>query len=472
MAHILITDADKHFDRALSTRLSEIGHRVTVLYSADELLRAIITQEPDVILLNSAVNNGRGIDLIPEIIKTPSSPEVIIITDTPDPEEAGKAIEAGAWEYVIKKPSNKTLLHHLAHSLTYRIQKVAEGPPHALKHETFRDIIGSSPQMRACIDVMAQASKGDAHVLIVGETGTGKELSALAIHNNSNRADKNFVVVDCAALPENLVESILFGYEKGAFTGADTSQDGLVQQADGGTLFLDEVGELPLGVQKSFLRVLQEKAFRKVGGKEQIRSDFRIISASNRDLDEQVEKRKFREDLLFRLRAFTIKLPPLKERKQDIKELVLYRITKLRKEQGIAQKEFSPDFFDMMMQYNWPGNVRELFNAVDRAVTAAQSEPVLFSRHLPVNIRVQLAKSRTITGAPHGRDAERPDRLLGTLPTIGELRKRTIEETEQGYLRELMSITEGDIDEACRISGLSKSRLYALLKRYSITPSW
>ncbi len=472
MAHVSIVDADRLFCKSLSFRITEIGHKVTVLYSAEDLIRTISTHEPDVILLNSSMNSGRGIDLIPEIIKTPPSPEVIIITDAPDPEEAGKAIEAGAWEYVIKKPSNKALLHHLAHALKYRIQKVAEGPPHALKHETFRDIIGSSPQLSTCIDLMAQASKGNAHVLIIGETGTGKELSARAIHNSSNRADRSFVVVDCAALPENLVESILFGYEKGAFTGADTPQDGLVQQADGGTLFLDEVGELPLSAQKSFLRVLQEKTFRKVGGKKHIASDFRIISASNRDLDEQVQKKKFREDLLFRLRAFTIKLPALRERKEDIKELLPYGIAEFCQKQEIERKEYSSDFFDALMQYNWPGNVRELLNAIDRAVTAAHSERILFSKHLPINVRVQLAKSRTVTGTEPDTKQKKDTLSQRYLPTIGEMRKRTIEETEESYLRELMSIAEGDIGKACRISGLSQSRLYALLKRHSITPSW
>jgi two-component system NtrC family response regulator len=472
MAHVLIVDTDTSSYRVLGSLAAERGHRVTPLSTADDVLRTVKARPVDVVFLNNAVDDGKGIELIPEIIKTPSSPEVIILSDAPDPEEAAKAIESGAWEYLYKKSSHKILLHHLEQALQYRAHKVERAPLYHPRHETFSDIIGTSPQMRACIDLIAQASKGDAHVLIVGETGTGKELSALALHNNSNRADKNFVVVDCAALPENLVESILFGYEKGAFTGADAPQDGLVQQADGGTLFLDEVGELPPSVQKSFLRVLQEKSFRKVGGRKQIRSDFRIICASNRDLDELVEKKRFREDLLFRLRAFTVKLPPLRERKQDIPELVLFRVAKLYRDLGIEQKEFSSDFFDVLTQYGWPGNVRELFNAIDRAVTAAQSEPVLFPKHLPINIRARLARARTITGAEPDAGPREADRRAGYLPTIGQLRKQTVEEAEQSYLRELMSITEGDIGQACRISGLSKSRLYALLKRYSITPSW
>jgi two-component system NtrC family response regulator len=472
MAHIVLVDSDNYFSRSLQSQLVERGHRVTMLATTRDVLQTIDTYRTDIVFLGGTVDDGKGIELIPEIVKTASSPEVIVIADRPDPDEAAKAIESGAWEYIARKSSPRALLHHLADILHYRSQKVAEGPFHYLRHETFRDIIGSSPQMRSCIDLMAQASVGDAHILIMGETGTGKELSALALHNNSNRAGGNFVVVDCAALPENLVESILFGYEKGAFTGADSPQDGLVQQADGGTLFLDEVGELPLLVQKSFLRVLQERSFRKVGGKKQIQSDFRIICASNRDLDELVEKKRFREDLLFRMRAFTIKLPPLRERKQDIKELVLFRVARLYEQQGIEEKEFSSDFFDVLMQYDWPGNVRELFNAVDRAVTAARSEPVLFPKHLPINIRVQMAKSRMTVEARPGAAPAGGGRHSPSLPTIEKVRKRAIEQAERAYLRELMSMTGGDISEACKISGLSKSRLYALLKRYSITPSW
>ena len=179
-----------------------------------------------------------------------------------------------------------------------------------------------------CLDLVAQAAKSDANVLITGETGTGKELFALAIHNNSRRARNSFVVVDCAALPKNLVESVLFGHEKGAFTSADRAQEGLIRQADGGTLFLDEVGELSPSVQKSFLRVLQERRFRPVGGKEEIKSNFRLIAASNRDLNDLVQRKQFREDLLFRLRTLTIELPPLRERLEDIKELAQHYIAR------------------------------------------------------------------------------------------------------------------------------------------------
>ena len=304
----------------------------------------------------------------------------------------------------------------------------------------------------------------DANVLISGETGTGKELFAWAIHNNSRRAGKRFVVVDCAALPETLVESILFGYERGAFTGADKAQSGLIKRADGGTLFLDEVGEMPLSVQKSFLRVLQEHKFRQVGGGPEILSDFRLIAATNRDLNSMVQQHRFRKDLLFRLRAFSMELPRLRDRTDDIREIAAHHVSKLSETYGFAKKSFSPDFFEVLHRYDWPGNVRELVNALERAVSAASHEPVLFPKHLPVYIRVHLVRA----SLEQGQDNTVPSSFFARpLPGLMEVRETSMAEVEQRYLRELMTLTS-DMQEASAISGLSRSRLYALLKKHGI----
>jgi two-component system NtrC family response regulator len=275
-------------------------------------------------------------------------------------------------------------------------------------------------------------------------------------------------VVDCTALPENLVESVLFGHVKGAFTGADRDQDGLIAQADGGTLFLDEVGELPLEIQKRFLRVLQEKRFRRVGGKRERQSEFRLIAATNRDLDEMVERGRFREDLLFRLRALTIELPPLRNRREDIKPLALHHITALCDQYGTDTKGFSPDFFDVLAAYDWPGNVRELNQAMEQALASAGPEPVLFPKDLPTEIRVSLARKSvgepsSAIGGTYG-DLE----SLEELPTIQQLRDGVIADAEERYLRELLARSGGEIEECCRISGLSRSRLYSLLKKHDI----
>jgi two-component system NtrC family response regulator len=308
-------------------------------------------------------------------------------------------------------------------------------------------------------------ASSNANVLITGETGTGKELFAVGIHKNSPRANKNFVVVDCAALPDNLVESILFGHEKGAYTGADRARDGLILQADGGTLFLDEVGELPLPVQKSFLRTLQERKFRPVGGKEEIESDFRLIAASNRNLDDMVRQDKFREDLLFRLRSFSIELPPLRERPEDIKDLTTYYLELLSKRYEIEPKDFSPEFFDVLTSYPWPGNVRELINALERALVNGRYERILFPKHLPTHIRAQIARSSV--GEKETAEIKiTPSSKI--FPKIQSLRERALANVEAQYLRDLISFTQGNIKEACQISGLSRSRLYLLLKKYNV----
>jgi two-component system NtrC family response regulator len=372
----------------------------------------------------------------------------------------------GVWDYIQKPSSVDALILPLVRALQYREEKKAKQAVLPLKRE---GIVGSSTQITRCLDLLAQVANSEANVLVTGETGTGKELFAVAIHQNSRRAHKNFVVVDCAALPETLVESILFGHEKGAYTGADRPRDGLILQADGGTLFLDEVGELPLSVQKSFLRVLQQKKFRPVGGKNEIQSDFRLIAASNRDLDQMVGQNRFREDLLFRLRAFMIEIPPLRERKEDIRDLLSHYMVELCDRYRIEGKDLSPELMDLLLSYPWPGNVRELIHALERTLISARYERVLFPKHLPTHIRVQTARSSVGEKEPESSSLAPSSRAF---PTIQEMRDRVVDDAERKYLHDLLSFTQGNIQEACRISGLSRSRFYLLLKKYRISKSF
>ena len=380
-----------------------------------------------------------------------------------DPDGAELAIKNGAWDYIEKPSSIKEMMLPFLRALQYREEKKARTPAVALKWE---GIIGSSPRMRSCFDILAQAANSDASVLIMGETGTGKELFARAIHENSPRANKNFVVVDCTALPKTLVESTLFGYEKGAFTGADKDQDGLVRQAHGGTLFLDEVGELPLVIQKAFLRVLQEHRFRPVGSKKEIESDFRLVAATNRNLDEMVEAHHFRRDLLFRLQTFTIDLPALRERKEDIRELVMYHMAKLSERYGIGAKGFAPEFLDSLIAYDWPGNVQGArqrrregaHHGPPGADPLRQTSPDPHSGEPCPGIRDE--------GSAPGRQRVRPS---SPLPPLKGFRESALQEAERQYLEDLMSIAGSNIKEACRISGLSRPRLYALMKKYRVS---
>jgi two-component system NtrC family response regulator len=330
-------------------------------------------------------------------------------------------------------------------------------------------IVGESQKLSSCLDLLTQAAGSNVNVLITGETGTGKELFAKAVHSNSSRAKRSFVVVDCTSLPETLVESVLFGHARGAFTGADRSEEGLIKQADGGTLFLDEIGELPFLVQKRFLRVIQEHSFRPVGGRQEIESDFRLVAATNRDLESMVRQGRFREDLFFRLRTLIIELPPLRELFEDIKKLTIHYMKDLCERFGIEPKGASPEFWDVVTEYQWPGNVRELIQALEKALLSAKDEPMLFPKHLPTYIRIQVArdsfpKKPASQGTPEMRSGapKVPSKLK-------EVRNAAVFEAEQRYLKDLISFVGGDADKACRISGLSRSRFYTLLRKYRQT---
>ena len=292
--------------RALTRKVESMGHETGCAYTLKEGIKKAQSGFFDVIFLDVRMPDGSGLDMITPMRMSSSSPEIIIITGAGDPDGAELAIKNGAWDYIEKTSSINLMVLPMVRALQYREAAKIKNPMPTIKTH---NIVGGSPCMKALLVQVAQASQTEANVLITGNTGTGKELLAWAIHKNSARVNANFVVVDCAALSETLVESMLFGYEKGAYTSADRAREGLIKQADGGTLFLDEIGELPFTVQKAFLRVLQESKFRPLGGKQEIESNFRLISATNRRLDEMAAKGHFLNDLLFRLQALPLKSP-------------------------------------------------------------------------------------------------------------------------------------------------------------------
>jgi two-component system NtrC family response regulator len=264
------------------------------------------------------------------------------------------------------------------------------------------------------------------------------------------------------------VESVLFGHEKGSFTGADRVREGLILQADGGTLFLDEVGELPPDIQKTFLRVLQERRYRPIGGRREQESDFRLVAATNRDLEQMVRDGLFREDLYFRLRTFMINLPPLRTHRGDIAELAMNQIAKLAKRYGVSVKGLSPEFLETLLQYEWPGNVRELLNTVERAFAQAQDEPILFPYHLPADLRVKARLSSAQKGQAFGEAVRKASSSPTPFPKLQVVRKGAIEQAEKGYVAELLRLTGGDMKEAARTSGLSRSQIYRLMQKHGI----
>lgn len=456
MAHILIVDDDKVLADMLAGQMNLSGHSTESVYTLSDGLQLVRQGSFDVVLLDVQLPDGNGLDEVARFKNVLSDPEIIIITGQGEADGAEKAIISGAWCYIEKPHVIRELSLHLTRALQYRQEKMKVFQvPVALKR---KNIIGSSPAINRCLDQVARAASSEVSVLVTGPTGTGKELFAKAIHENSARADKNFVVVDCAALPETLIESTLFGHVRGAFTNADRDQDGLVKHAHGGTLFLDEVGELPLSIQKTFLRLLQEHEYRPVGSSHQLHSNFRLVAATNRDLAEWVREGKFREDLLFRLQAFTIALPPLVERREDIRELVLFFIARLCDRYGVENKGVAADFIEALSAHDWPGNVRELYQTIEQVFTNPFLGPTCFAVHLPNKFRILQARAEFAEKRGEQADAS-------MLPSWREYK----ETSEKEYLMKLKDFSQGNVSLACRIADMSRTRFYQLLQKYDLS---
>ncbi len=462
IAKILIIDDDVTLCSMLIKQLNRTGHETGSANTLEEGLLLANGENWDCILLDVQMPDGNGLEYLPQFIETPSSPEVIIITGHGAADGAEKAIRGGAWSYIEKPHVIRDLPLHLIRALQFREEKQRiKVVPVSLKRGA---IIGQSNALNKCLDRLATAASNDINVLITGETGTGKELFSQALHDNSNRSEKPFVVVDCASLPDTLIESTLFGHVKGAFTGADRAQEGLIQHAHNGTLFLDEVGELPLAIQKNFLRILQERKFRPVGGTKEIISNFRLVTATNRDLSQMVTDGRFRGDLLFRLHAMNITLPPLRDRLEDVRELVVYFLGKLCERYQKETKGIAPDFIENLAAYNWPGNIRELHQTVEQIFAESVDAPTLYSIHLPQQMRIQLARD----GVQKSSTPSDTKAVQNNPPTSLPPWKTFKIESERNYMKDIMRLSNNNIKKACDISSLSRARIYQLLEKHGI----
>ena len=490
MGNILIIDDDAEVRETLLSLTRRMRHAGEAVGSIAQGLARLRQGGVDVVFLDVSLPDGNGLDALSEIKALPDSPEVIILTGRGDPDGAELAIQGGVWDYLLKPSPLKETMLTLERALKYREGKRGACGPVALVRE---DVVGKSRAMRVCFDAVAGAAGAVSSVLITGETGTGKELFARTIHLNSARAARPFVVVDCAALTETLVESTLFGHRKGAFTGADSDRVGLVKLADSGTLFLDEVGEMPLNLQKAFLRVLQERRFRPVGASQEVESDFRLMAATNRDLEQTVEQGSFRSDLLYRIKTIPISLPPLRERREDIKPLCVFRVGQLCEQYGLPLKGFDQDFFQVLEGYLWPGNVRELFNVLERAFVVSGPERTLYAMHLPQDVRIKVAKAsfrrtqatqapQAVAAQPELQAEAKASALAepltiapfgGAWPELAQAMTQTLKAckdvVERRYLQALLQRTGGDMQKAVEASGLSRSHFYALLKKCGLS---
>jgi len=464
MAKILVVDDDELFRELLCTSVSRHGHVSLGAESLAQARRILAGQAVDVVYMDVRLPDGSGALALEELRAVKDPPEVIIVTGQGDPDGAELALRCGAWDYIEKPASVDRMTLPMLRALSYRAEKRRQRIP-ALPETS--GIVGKSPRLASCLAQAGMAAASGVDVFITGETGTGKEIFARAIHASGSRAQGPFVVVDCTTLPGSLAESVLFGHERGSFTGADRKQAGLIEQANGGTLFLDEVGELPLAIQAKFLRVLQERSYRPVGGGQVRQSEFRLVAATNRDLAAMAERGEFRQDLLYRLGAFCLELPPLRERDGDIKTLLEWRVAQHAARSQHPAPEPSPEYLELLLSHHWPGNVREFLQSVDMSLVSAQGEAMLLPQHLPLELRVRLMRGRV---SSHGFAEAQP--VLKTKLTVAgpwrTHRAQLLDKAEAEYFSALMVQTRGDAALASEVSGLKTARLYELLGKHGL----
>lgn len=454
MAKLLLIDDEQMMHILFADVAEGLGHKFDGGLSLADGMRMAESGSHDVIFLDVLLPDGNGIEELDHFKALPNKPEVIVITSYGDSSGAAKVLEQGGWEYLTKPLTVDKIEQSVRDVVTYRSHKSDQ--PEATRPSS---IIGSSPKLMQCLAKISEAAAMDVTTMIFGETGTGKELFAKAVHQQGNRADRPFVTLDCAALSPTLIGSQLFGHVRGAFTGADRSREGVIAQAHRGTLFMDEIGELPLEMQASFLRVLETGQFRPVGGQKESESDFKLVAATNKDLEEMARLGLFRSDLLYRLRGVTVTLPPLRERSEDIEIIARHYIEQACAAHESCNKEISDEFWATLRSYPWPGNVRELKHAISRALAAAQDGPVIYSRHLPTQIRIKAAQ-QGIDEVPTAIDAPSVD----VFPKLKDYRNKA----EREYVEMLLDKSERKMKRAAEMAGVSRGYLYELLKKHGV----
>jgi nitrogen regulation protein NR(I) len=385
---ILVIDDDTEVRYSLNRVLSSQRYEVQEAPSGEEGVAAVKKQAPDVVLLDNRMTGMSGLETLQHIRAANPKQLVIFMTAYGTAQTAIEAMKFGAFDYVVKPFDPPKLLALVESALrTQADNKSAAGYKPVINTEEHKEgIVGASPAMQQVFKIIGQFAASDASVMITGESGTGKELVARSLHRHSHRASKPYVAVNCAAIPENLIESELFGHERGSFTGATAQRLGKFEQCDGGTIFLDEIGDMTPTTQTKILRVLQEGDIQRVGGVDTIKVNVRVVAATNKDLEALVREKKFREDLYYRLNVVRVKLPPLRERTEDVVQIVDFFVQNLSKAKKVKARKVAPEAMALLTAYPWPGNVRELENVVYRSAVAATGDAIL-PKDLPDEVR-------------------------------------------------------------------------------------
>ncbi|MCC7546448.1 MAG: sigma 54-interacting transcriptional regulator [Burkholderiales bacterium] len=442
-ARVMLVDDDRDLLRLLSIRLQGAGYSVTAVESGEAALSQLAVASPDVVITDLRMGGMDGMALFQSLQKKNPALPVIILTAHGTIPDAVDATQRGVFGYLTKPFDGKALLTQVEKALQVSGNATAANDSDA--DTSWREeIITRSPEMEAILAKVRLVANSDASVMIFGDSGTGKELLARAIHRASPRATQPFVAVNCGAIPEQLLESELFGHTKGSFTGAASDYKGLFQAAGRGTVFLDEIGDMPLPLQVKLLRVLQEKEVRPIGSIQAIKVDVRIISATHRNLEEAIKQGAFREDLYYRLHVVALALPPLSQRREDIPVLAAHFLKTLAGRYGKTLNGFAQDAIEVLVKHSWPGNVRELYNVVEQAV-ALSTTPIISPAQLETAIRGET----------------------GNLSSFESARF----EFERDYLAKLLKITSGNVTQAARLAKRNRTEFYKLLQRHHLNPS-
>ncbi|MBI4563055.1 MAG: sigma-54-dependent Fis family transcriptional regulator [Candidatus Rokubacteria bacterium] len=454
---ILIVDDEPDMVENCQRILSRAGHRCLTVTDAREALALLESERPALLLADLKMPGVDGMELLRHARQVEPQMPVIILTAFATIESAVAAVKEGAFDYLAKPFSVDQLKLAVERALAQRRLALENVRLREQLQETYglENIVGRSPAMTQVFELVRKAARSEANILVRGESGTGKELIARAIHANSPRSAEAFIPVDCASLPEPLLESELFGHEKGAFTGAVRTKPGLIEVAHRGTLFLDEIAELPVGLQVKLLRALQEREIRRVGGTRQIEVDVRLVSATNRELRALVVKGEFREELYYRVNVIEIALPPLRERKGDITLLAHTFLRKYSQDRERPLRGFDSEATQLLEAYPWPGNVRELQNVIERACALAEGETVTV-RDLPEHLRSHEPVSSPSVPTP-----------ATTLP-LREAKARWMSELEAAYLADLLRRHGGNVSQAARAARIDRKTFHRLLNKYGL----
>ncbi len=455
---ILILDDEPDMLENCRRILGAVGYECLTTTEPEIALKLLETDHLDLLLTDLRMPTISGLEILKRARAIDPSRPVIMLTAFATIESAVEAMKEGAFHYLAKPFTMDQLKLSVERAIEQRRLAIENAN---LREQLrgvygFENIVGRSMALQQVLELVRKAARSDANILVLGESGTGKELIARAIHANSERAAQPFVPVDCASLPENLLESELFGHERGAFTGAMNAKPGLMELADKGTLFLDEIGELPAGLQSKLLRALQEREIRRVGGTRQIPIDIRVVSATNRDLKTQIGEGRFREDLYYRVNVIDIPLPPLRERKGDITLLAHFFLKKFTQKANNRIVGFEPEVLVALEAYGWPGNVRELQNVIERACALADDERIALA-DLPEHLRAPVPVNDVTVPSD-----------LGARMTLKEAKERWINQLESAYVAEVLKREGGNVSQAARKAGIDRKTLHRLLHKHNL----